>query len=50
MTDEGAATKELVDDLLKRLRVVARSPGETISIDPEEATALVDRLTGRDQT
>jgi hypothetical protein len=38
-----------IDALLRRIAQNARTPGETTTIDPEEAKALLDRLTGRDQ-
>jgi arginase family enzyme len=37
-----------IDALRRRIAQNARTPGET-TIDPEEAKALLDRLTGRDK-
>jgi hypothetical protein len=38
-----------IDALLRRIAHVARTPSETTTIDPEEAKALLDQLTGRSQ-
>jgi hypothetical protein len=38
-----------IDALLRRIAHTARTPGETTTLDPEEAKALLDHLTGKDK-